>query len=103
MAYVTLNQDGEVTGTFAQPQQGLVGFAIIDDNDERLADFQRKADLPSLAFAALHESDRTILRCMENNVTVPTEWAEYRAALRAIRTGQSLEELPERPPFPSGT
>ena len=41
MAYVVLDAD-VVTGMFANPQPGLVGFATIADDDPRIAQFQAK-------------------------------------------------------------
>lgn len=60
----------------------------------------------STAQSALDKSDVTILRCTENSVAVPTAWATYRAALRAIvraTTGDATQPLPTRPAYPSGT
>jgi hypothetical protein len=60
----------------------------------------------SLAQAALTESDKTILRCYENAVVVPTAWATYRKALRAIvgtATGDATIALPTKPAYPAGT
>jgi hypothetical protein len=37
MAYVALDQNGDVTGVFAQPQQAIAGFTKIPDDDARLA------------------------------------------------------------------
>ncbi|MDB5853303.1 MAG: hypothetical protein JWR22_1344 [Herminiimonas sp.] len=57
------------------------------------------------AQTALAKSDVTILRCVESGVAVPSAWAGYRAALRAIvavSTG-TPDTLPTRPPFPTGT
>lgn len=66
---------------------------------------QAFAALQQQAAAALSESDRTILRCYENAVTVPAVWATYRAALRAIVNGTdaTATALPARPAYPTGT
>jgi len=54
------------------------------------------------ATIALTESDRTLLRCFEADISLPTEWKDYRSALRKIiRSGSGT--LPVRPPFPPGT
>jgi len=54
------------------------------------------------ATLALTESDRTLLRCFEADISLPTEWKGYRSALRKIiRSGSGT--LPVRPPFPPGT
>lgn len=51
------------------------------------------------ARAALTASDLTVLRCIEQGVSVPEAWATYRAALReAVRTGDG--PLPTRPVYP---
>ena len=58
------------------------------------------------ALAALAESDKTMLRCAENSVTVPAAWATYRKALRAIvgaSSGDSTQPLPAHPPYPANT
>lgn len=60
----------------------------------------------SQAQAALDASDITVLRCVEHGVTVPAEWATYRADLRAIvsaSTGDATQPLPTRPAYPAGT
>ena len=60
-----------------------------------------KATLKVSAQVALDKSDVTILRCYERGVSVPTEWADYRAALRLIVSGTSeATELPVRPEYP---
>jgi len=54
------------------------------------------------ATLALTESDRTLLRCFEADISLPTEWKGYRSALRKIiRSGSGT--LPVRPPYPTGT
>jgi hypothetical protein len=58
------------------------------------------------AMSALTESDRTILRCYENGVAVPPQWAAYRKSLRAIvaaTAGDTAQALPAKPAYPSGT
>lgn len=54
---------------------------------------------------ALSKSDITISRCVENSVVVPTAWATYRKALRAIVDGSDSVStvLPTVPGYPSGT
>lgn len=54
------------------------------------------------ATLALTESDRTLLRCFEADISLPTEWKAYRTMLRQIiRDGSGT--LPDRPQYPAGT
>jgi len=58
----------------------------------------------SSAMTALSVSDITVLRCYENGVAVPAEWASYRGALRDIISGRStVTELPTKPAYPEET
>ena len=61
--------------------------------------------LQRVAVRALAASDRTVLRCVENGVTVPPEWVGYRAELRNIVNGTngSATALPTKPNYPAGT
>ena len=56
------------------------------------------------AQAALDKSDITIIRCVEHSVAIPSDWVDYRAALRAIVASPAgTTTLPARPSFPSGS
>ena len=61
--------------------------------------------LVSLAQTALTKSDTTIIRCVSAGVAVPSEWNNYRIALRAIVNGSDVTstQLPTVPSYPSGT
>ena len=59
-------------------------------------------DYKPLAQAALTKSDTTIIRCAENNVPVPEDWATYRAALRNV-VANGGASLPTMPSYPVGT
>ena len=61
------------------------------------------AQLKVEAQAALDKSDITVLRCSENNILVPEEWAAYRTELRRIVFGSSSGPIPVRPNYPPGT
>lgn len=55
---------------------------------------------------ALAASDKVILRCYENAVSVPTAWASYRKTLRAVvgaSGGDPTTPLPIKPVYPAGT
>ena len=64
--------------------------------------FQNKKTLIARAQEALTQSDKTILRCYENAVPVPSEWAIYRANLRIVIRG-ALSAIPVMPSYPTGT
>jgi hypothetical protein len=63
------------------------------------------ATLQLQAQMSLTDSDKTILRCYENAVIVPSDWAAYRADLRAIVNGSNSTAtvLPTMPAYPAGT
>lgn len=54
---------------------------------------------PSLAKNELIKSDVVILRCVENDISVPQAWKTYRQTLRDIINGAD-QDLPERPEYP---
>ncbi len=58
----------------------------------------------------LDKSDKTVLRCIENSVTIPPAWVTYRKALRTIIASAGgvsdvivTDPLPTPPSYPSGT
>ena len=74
-----------------QPTADQLAAVIIPDHQ-----------LIAQAQAALDQSDITILRCAENQVAVPAEWATYRKSLRAI-LASGTGTIPPQPPYPAGT
>lgn len=50
----------------------------------------------------MDSTDKTLLRCFECGVVVPTAWVTYRAALRALIAAGSGTP-PAAPPYPAGT
>lgn len=76
-------------------------FAAWDPASPSWTDYQ------ATAAAALAESDKTVLRCGENQIPVPADWATYRKALRAIVGATTpptqIPALPTRPDYPPGT
>lgn len=85
------------------PDQGDADMEQQQHVDAR-REAQEAAMLKASAQAALNRSDITILRCIENAVTVPEAWQAYRKVLRDIVSGTSTEiTLPERPDYPEGT
>lgn len=60
-------------------------------------------EIQTQAQAAITKSDISIIRCIEAGITVPAEWQEYRAALRAIISGSGTTTMPKMPDYPEGT
>lgn len=72
--------------------------------ERTITEAERLIILKNNAQGALNRSDITILRCIENSVTVPEAWQAYRQELRDIVSGASTATtLPERPDYPEGT
>jgi hypothetical protein len=116
--YVQFSDANETTiiSSFGCPQDpaSFPNQATIDSDDARYQAFiypgspssSQWAEYQSEAQTALAQSDNTILRCYENAVPVPTAWASYRKALRAIvsaGSGDATKPLPSKPAYPSGT
>lgn len=60
------------------------------------------SSLKAQAREALTKSDVTVLRCVENNVALPSAWLVYRQNLRSIiDTGSGT--IPSRPDYPANT
>lgn len=84
---------------------------IIDLDDSALAAVaaQRAIDGPVHnvrmlkieAQTLLEKSDIQILRCGECNISVPAEWATYRASLRLIAKS-GTGDIPSQPAYPQG-
>lgn len=64
--------------------------------------YDTAAKLKSQALSFLNQSDKTILRCYENSVAVPSAWSTYRAALRTI-ISSGTGTIPTPPTYPAGT
>jgi hypothetical protein len=65
----------------------------------------QNALLKGPAKIALDQSDTVIIRCAEAGASVPQEWKDYRAALRALVSGADTTStnLPSKPAYPAGT
>lgn len=50
----------------------------------------------------LDKTDKTILRCLENDISIPTEWKTYRSNLRSLINAGGGEP-PDQPPYPTGS
>lgn len=75
-------------------------YAAHDPSKPSWSNFQ------SLAKAALADSDVTVMRCYENAVALPSNWAAYRKSLRALvsaTSGDASQPLPPKPSYPAGT
>ncbi|WP_119313196.1 hypothetical protein [Aquitalea magnusonii] len=84
---------------FARAVAGDFGDIRESDTDDAMLRYNQIQQ----AQAALDASDRTVLRCYEKSIQVPTEWAAYRNDLREIIRATSFDssvKLPTRPPFP---
>lgn len=96
--------DGTIEFFEDTPQTVINGVtAVYEAHDPTKASWSARQEN---ARAMLAESDTTIMRCYENAVAVPTEWAAYRKALRSIvsaDTGDVTQVLPVRPAYPAGT
>lgn len=101
----------KVVSIFSGPQDEIEypNQGVIEDTDARYLAFVNApawAAYQAGAQAELDASDRTVLRCYENSVTVPASWLAYRKALRAIisaSSGDSTQPLPTKPAYPAGT
>lgn len=86
--------------TYAQPQPTQAQINAVDP-----IALAKSLELISVAKTVLTMTDTTLLRCLENGVTVPVEWTNYRKALRAISSGadKTSTALPVRPAYPVGS
>lgn len=85
---------------FARAVAGDFGSIREPDTEDAMVFY----NLRQQAQIELEASDRTVLRCYEKSIQVPSEWAEYRNDLREIIRATSFDaamKLPTRPPFPS--
>ncbi|MBA4707786.1 hypothetical protein [Aquitalea aquatica] len=85
---------------FARAVAGDFGSIREPDTEDAMVFY----NLRQQAQIELDASDRTVLRCYEKSIQVPSEWAEYRNDLREIIRATAFDssmKLPTRPPFPS--
>ena len=75
---------------------------IQAENEAAQAAENAPAVLKVTAQTALDKSDVTLIRCAENGVVVPLEWAAYRKALRSVISG-AASIMPTQPAYPAGT
>lgn len=96
--------DDNVVDIFESPKvpKNLIPYVIppVDQNqvawDNRIIQASRE----------IVKTDITIIRCVENDVTVPEIWRQYRRDLRAIirsTTGDASLPFPTKPVYPAGT
>lgn len=102
--HFTWSPDGIIEFFEDTPQAVIDGvLAVYEAHDPTKPSW---GDLKLQAQVALNCSDVTIMRCAENAVPVPSEWAAYRKALRTIvgaEAGDASKGLPVKPPYPKGT
>ncbi|WP_321904378.1 hypothetical protein [Paraburkholderia tropica] len=82
----------------------VVNGVVTALSDAELAASQATENLNSLqnsARLALDQSDITVMRCYEAGQAVPDVWKQYRAALRAIVSATSSDDLPTLPTKPA--
>lgn len=111
-ANLLISEDDAVM-TAKVPGYAVVAGALVAPAAPTQAQLQANADAEAWrayraqAKAALDASDVTVLRCVEKAIAVPTEWATYRASLRAIvgatTVGDPTQPLPTKPAYPAGT
>lgn len=116
--YVQFSDATETTiiSSFGCPQDpaSFPNQATIDSSDPRYQEFVNPgstiagqwAAFQTQAEAALTQSDKTVLRCVEAAIALPAAWQAYRKALRAIvgaASGDPEKPMPTRPAYPSGT
>lgn len=102
--HFTWSQDGTIEFFPDTPASVVTGveavYAAHDPTKPSWSNLKLQAQI------ALDSSDVTITRCAENAVSIPSEWALYRKALRAIvgaESGDATQALPIKPPYPAGT
>lgn len=102
--YHATEGDPEIHGKalYSNANSGLYGTPIpyIESNQEKL--FKVKEDAQN----KITNTDKTLLRCIKNDVPFPKEWKDYYKNLLAIVRMSSWVEgtvVPSQPPYPEGT
>lgn len=102
--HFTWTAEGDIAFFEDTPQAVIDGVSAVykahDPSTPSWSNFKLQAQVE------LDCSDVTIMRCAESAIPVPSDWATYRKALRAIvgtEAGDASKGLPVKPPYPKGT
>lgn len=74
----------------------------LNSIDNTIVEEVNNRELTITAQIELDKSDRTLLRCIENNISIPENWANYRKDLRKVVSG-TKKEIPVKPEYPPNT
>jgi hypothetical protein len=112
LTHVTDDQYAEIISALKAGSH--VGFEneqlVITPEDPHVVDVRKSAlawhIYKSQAKNALEKTSVTIERCFEAAIALPSDWVDYRKALRAIlsqASGDPTVPLPAQPAYPNGT